>query len=224
MAEKDNAFFNTMLLGHRTKVVEKEIAAFVAMGSSKKELDIILLSEIADLNTKKSSEISWDDLRQGNAKTRYYSLLSKWESHKDFDKVIALGVSETANLILRHMKPPESSVSELLPDFKRQSSNTDDTLGPTPPPALNDGCSRACRTNPSGFPDSNPRPQPQPRDFPDSNDSEYSSSEDITTENGNEDTEVETEVTGKKKVPEKGKELLNLHLHHILNAKILQWE
>ena len=201
--EEDNAFFNTMLLGHKTKVVEKEIAAFVAMGSSKKELDIILLSEIADLNTKKSLEISWDDLRQGNAKTRYYSLLNKWESHKDFDKVIALGVSETANLILRDMKPPESSVSELLPDFKRQTSNTDDTLGPTPPPALNDGCIRACRTNPSGFPDSNEN------SFPDSNEndseSHYSNSEDITTENDNEDTGVETEVTKKKKSGKKEK-------------------
>ena len=203
MAEEDNAFFNTMLLEHRTKVLEKEITAFVERGSSKEKFDIILLSEIADLNTKKSSEISWDDLRQGNAKTRYYSLLSKWESHKEFDKVLALGVSETANLILRHMKPPESSVSELLPDFKRQTSNTDDTLGPTPPPALNDGCSRACRTNPSSFPDSNENI------FPDSNEndseSHYSSSEDITTENHDEDTGVETEVTGKKKSRKKEK-------------------
>ena len=62
--------------------------------------DVYLLSELISLEVSKASEINWDDLRAENAQERWYGLLEEWQSSIMDDSLLALPISEIAQLIL----------------------------------------------------------------------------------------------------------------------------
>ena len=62
--------------------------------------DVYLLSELVSLEASKATEINWDDLRAENAQERWYGLLEEWQSSIMDDSLLALSLSEIAQLIL----------------------------------------------------------------------------------------------------------------------------
>lgn len=64
------------------------------------DMDVYLLSELVSLDVSKASEISWEELRAENAQERWYGLLEEWQSSIMDDSLLALPISEIAQLIL----------------------------------------------------------------------------------------------------------------------------
>jgi len=64
------------------------------------DIDVYLLSELVSLDISKASDMSWEDLRVENAQERWYELLEEWQSSIMDDSLLALPISEIAQLIL----------------------------------------------------------------------------------------------------------------------------
>ena len=64
------------------------------------DVDVYLLSELVALDVSKSSDVSWEDLRVDNAQERWFELLQEWENALLDDSLLALPLSEIAQLIL----------------------------------------------------------------------------------------------------------------------------
>ena len=63
------------------------------------DADTYLLSELISLGVNKPSDVNWEDLRFENSQERWYDLLEEWQSSMDDDSLLALPVSEIAQLI-----------------------------------------------------------------------------------------------------------------------------
>ena len=68
-------------------------------GIQEVDADVYLLSELISLGVNKASDVNWDDLRFENSQERWYDLLEEWQSSMDDDSLLALPVSEIAQLI-----------------------------------------------------------------------------------------------------------------------------
>jgi hypothetical protein len=64
------------------------------------DMDVYLLSEIISLGVHLTNDIVWMDLRSDNAEDRWYELLDEWQLSITDDSLLALPVSEIAQLIL----------------------------------------------------------------------------------------------------------------------------
>jgi len=62
------------------------------------DIDVYLLSQLVALDVSKASEIDWDEL--DDAQERWYRLLEEWQSSIMDDSLLALPISEIAQLIL----------------------------------------------------------------------------------------------------------------------------
>lgn len=64
------------------------------------DVDVYLLSELVSLDISKASDVSWEHLRVDNAQERWFELLQEWETALLDDSLLALPLSEIAQLIL----------------------------------------------------------------------------------------------------------------------------
>lgn len=85
-----------------TSLSEGSIDGKISVGIAEEggDIDIYLLSELVSLDVSKASDISWEDLRAENAQERWYELLEEWQSSIMDDSLLALPISEIAQLIL----------------------------------------------------------------------------------------------------------------------------
>ncbi|KAG7365019.1 Myb-like DNA-binding protein [Nitzschia inconspicua] len=77
-------------------------AAAIAAGivNSESDLDVILLSDLAESNVSRSSEVDWDSLRVENAQERWQMIIEEFQSNTTDDSVLAMALSEIAQHIL----------------------------------------------------------------------------------------------------------------------------
>ena len=64
------------------------------------DIDVYLLSELVSSGITKASDVNWEDLRIDNAQERWYELLEEWQSSIMDDSLLALPISEIAQLIV----------------------------------------------------------------------------------------------------------------------------
>jgi hypothetical protein len=70
------------------------------VGGGEQDMDVYLLSEIISLGVHLTNDVVWTDLRSDNAEDRWYELLDEWQLSITDDSLLALPVSEIAQLIL----------------------------------------------------------------------------------------------------------------------------
>lgn len=85
----------------------------VAIVDDGSDIDVFLLSELVSLDVTKASAVNWEDLRVDNAEERWYELLEEWQSSIMDDTMLALPVSEIAQLIL-HRKTSAQRAAETV--------------------------------------------------------------------------------------------------------------
>jgi hypothetical protein len=72
-----------------------------SMGASAEaDLDVILLSDLVSCNVSRASDVDWDELRVENAQERWYELMEEFQNAATDDAVLAMGISEIAQLML----------------------------------------------------------------------------------------------------------------------------
>lgn len=80
------------------KIAAEEEQEVVVGGGQ--DMDVYLLSEIISLGVHLTNDVVWTDLRSDNAEDRWYELLDEWQLSITDDSLLALPVSEIAQLIL----------------------------------------------------------------------------------------------------------------------------
>lgn len=77
-------------------------AAAIAGGmvNSEADLDLILLSELAESNASRSLDIDWESLRVENAQERWQMIVEEFQSNTADDSVLAMALSDIAQHIL----------------------------------------------------------------------------------------------------------------------------
>lgn len=77
-------------------------AAAIADGmvNSEADLDLILLSELAESNASRSFDIDWESLRVENAQERWQMIVEEFQSNTADDSVLAMALSDIAQHIL----------------------------------------------------------------------------------------------------------------------------
>mmetsp|Transcript_3398 Transcript_3398/g.9492 ORF Transcript_3398/g.9492 Transcript_3398/m.9492 type:complete len:367 (-) Transcript_3398:343-1443(-) len=78
----------------------KSQAAAPAIAEEPPDMDVLLLKEIASQDCAKASDIGWEELRIENAEERLYELLEDWQSSIMDEAMLALPISEIAQLII----------------------------------------------------------------------------------------------------------------------------
>ena len=72
----------------------------VVVGGGGQDMDVYLLSEIITLGVHLTNDVVWTNLQSDNAEDRWYELLDEWQLSITDDSLLALPVSEIAQLIL----------------------------------------------------------------------------------------------------------------------------
>lgn len=72
----------------------------VVVGGGGQDMDVYLLSEIIALGVHLTNDVVWTNLQSDNAEDRWYELLDEWQLSITDDSLLALPVSEIAQLIL----------------------------------------------------------------------------------------------------------------------------
>ena len=80
------------------KIAAEEEQEVVVGGGQ--DMDVYLLSEIIALGVHLTNDVVWTNLQSDNAEDRWYELLDEWQLSITDDSLLALPVSEIAQLIL----------------------------------------------------------------------------------------------------------------------------
>ena len=80
------------------KIAAEEEQEVVVVGGQ--DMDVYLLSEIIALGVHLTNDVVWTNLQSDNAEDRWYELLDEWQLSITDDSLLALPVSEIAQLIL----------------------------------------------------------------------------------------------------------------------------
>ena len=80
------------------KIAAEEEQEVVVGGGQ--DIDVYLLSEIIALGVHLTNDVVWTNLQSDNAEDRWYELLDEWQLSITDDSLLALPVSEIAQLIL----------------------------------------------------------------------------------------------------------------------------
>ncbi|VEU33533.1 unnamed protein product [Pseudo-nitzschia multistriata] len=64
------------------------------------DVDVYLLTELISMDYSKASDVSWDEFRIDDAENRWYELVEEWQSNMTDDSLLALPLSEIAQLIM----------------------------------------------------------------------------------------------------------------------------
>ena len=83
--------------GAKIAAAEEEQEVVVGGGQ---DMDVYLLSEIIALGVHLTNDVVWTNLQSDNAEDRWYELLDEWQLSITDDSLLALPVSEIAQLIL----------------------------------------------------------------------------------------------------------------------------
>ena len=83
--------------GAKIAAAEEEQEVVVVGGQ---DMDVYLLSEIITLGVHLTNDVVWTNLQSDNAEDRWYELLDEWQLSITDDSLLALPVSEIAQLIL----------------------------------------------------------------------------------------------------------------------------
>ncbi|MGK3740033.1 MAG: hypothetical protein ACI8RD_002080 [Bacillariaceae sp.] len=87
--------------GGRAKIAaEEEADDDNVVGGGEHDMDVYLLSEIISLGVHLAGDVGWTELRSDNAEDRWFELLDEWQLSLTDDSLLALPVSEIAQLIL----------------------------------------------------------------------------------------------------------------------------
>ena len=84
--------------GGGAKIAAEEEQEVVVVGGQ--DMDVYLLSEIIALGVHLTNDVVWTNLQSDNAEDRWYELLDEWQLSITDDSLLALPVSEIAQLIL----------------------------------------------------------------------------------------------------------------------------
>jgi len=69
--------------------------------AAEQDMDVYLLSELISFGVHRATDVAWEDLRSSdNAQERWYELLDEWQLSVMDDSLLALPISEVAQLIL----------------------------------------------------------------------------------------------------------------------------
>ena len=82
------------------KIAAAEEEQEVVVGGGGQDMDVYLLSEIITLGVHLTNDVVWTNLQSDNAEDRWYELLDEWQLSITDDSLLALPVSEIAQLIL----------------------------------------------------------------------------------------------------------------------------
>ena len=82
------------------KIAAAEEEQEVVVGGGGQDMDVYLLSEIIALGVHLTNDVVWTNLQSDNAEDRWYELLDEWQLSITDDSLLALPVSEIAQLIL----------------------------------------------------------------------------------------------------------------------------
>jgi len=80
---------------------QEESATAAAAAAAEQDMDVYLLSELISFGVHRATDVAWEDLRSSdNAQERWYELLDEWQLSVMDDSLLALPISEVAQLIL----------------------------------------------------------------------------------------------------------------------------
>jgi len=92
---------NNRVVAKDNKADSSERQEEAAAAAADQDMDVYLLSELISFGVHRATDVAWEDLRSSdNAQERWYELLDEWQLSVMDDSLLALPISEIAQLIL----------------------------------------------------------------------------------------------------------------------------